>query len=378
MDFSNKKILFCHLHNIDQVGVGIKNKIYAQLQGFKDLGFDVSFLTGINKGIQFNGDKEYVSFLSEVFLRIKRPIIALKKLKGIHFDFIYVRGFGIDPALLWFLRSVKKENTKIIFEFPTFPYDDELRGQGLIKTTYWVIDKISRNYLKRYVDLSTNFNNLDKIYGIKSIPISNCIDVSKIDFTGFEKKENELNLIGVAGLTTYHGFDRVIQGIANYNKGNPNYKVYFHIVGKGEPELAKLKKMVLELNVAESVIFYGELFGRELTEVFREKQIGVGALGMHRKGLVTGSVLKVREYFARGIPVLLSYDDYGLRLSDRFYFLEEGADIPINLINLIIWFEKINFNSKTIRQIAEKSLSWKEELRLVFLSCTNSLKGNSF
>ena len=35
----------------------------------------------------------------------------------------------------------------------------------------------------------------------------------------------------------------------------------------------------------------------------------VGSLGLHRIGLTEASTLKVREYWARGIPFLLSYED---------------------------------------------------------------------
>lgn len=362
MDFSNKKILFCHLHNIDQVGVGIKNKIYAQLQGFKDLGFNVSFLTGINKGIQFNEDKEEVRFSSEVILRIKRPVIALKRMKGIHFDFIYIRGFGIDPALLWFLHSIKNENTKIIFEFPTFPYDDELKGKGTIKTIYWLIDKICRKYLEKYIDLSANFNNLDEIYGIKSIPIANCIDVSKIEYTGFQKRDNELNLIGVAGLTFSHGFDRIIEGIAEYYKEARNVKVYFHIVGKGEPELARLKKIVLEKKLEQFVLFYGELYGSALTEVFRGKQIGVGALGMHRKKMYNGSVLKVREYIARGLPFIVGYDDYGIRNFKELGLIVSSDDTLININDVINWATRLDDSVLNDKKKYLGDLEWSKEL----------------
>lgn len=41
----------------------------------------------------------------------------------------------------------------------------------------------------------------------------------------------ELHLIGVAEVHYWHGFDRLVRGLADYYRNNPEYKVYFHIVG---------------------------------------------------------------------------------------------------------------------------------------------------
>ncbi len=53
----------------------------------------------------------------------------------------------------------------------------------------------------------------------------------------------------------------------------------------------------------------GPKMGIELDQEFQSADLGMGTLGMHRKGLTSGSVLKLREYTARGIPSVIGYDD---------------------------------------------------------------------
>lgn len=43
---------------------------------------------------------------------------------------------------------------------------------------------------------------------------------------------DELHLIGVAEVHYWHGFDRLVRGLAAYYDRGRSYKVYFHIVGE--------------------------------------------------------------------------------------------------------------------------------------------------
>lgn len=67
----------------------------------------------------------------------------------------------------------------------------------------------------------------------------------------------------------------------------------------------------------------GHLAGPQYDRILAEADIGVGTLALHRKGLEEASPLKVREYLAFGLPVIIAYrdsdfpdgdDDFVLRL----------------------------------------------------------------
>jgi len=363
----NNKLLYCHLHNIDNVGKGIKNKIFAQLKGFEDMGYQVTFLTLSNKGININNTIQPFS-RSAVIQRIYGPIKAAKIFDKNQYDVMYVRGFGIDYSLLFFLRQARKKVNKIIFEFPTFPYTHELKGEGFLKNIYYYIDKSCNIKLKKYVDQCVNFDIHKEIFGIPSTPISNAIDIDKIDYIGNNSElfsENKLNILGVASLRFYHGFDRVIKGLSNYYKNSNNVNVHFHVVGDGDPELSKLKSMSSKLNLDKHITFYGRKYDKELTEVFKKANVGVASLGMHRNGLDNGSVLKVREYFSRGLPFLISYNDLHINNYSKFYLKLSPDDSPVDIKKIIEWAFKNPINTNEMRLIAEKEFKWKNQFKKI-------------
>ena len=70
---------------------------------------------------------------------------------------------------------------------------------------------------------------------------------------------HELHLIGVAEVHYWHGFDRLIRGLAEYYCTNPDYKVYFHIVGplSGEREKQEILPVIRDNKLESYVILHG-------------------------------------------------------------------------------------------------------------------------
>ncbi len=71
------------------------------------------------------------------------------------------------------------------------------------------------------------------IFQVPTIQISNGIDAKAISIRQKVAADENIHLIGVATLSFWHGYDRVIEGLHKYYKnGNPNRKeLFFHIVG---------------------------------------------------------------------------------------------------------------------------------------------------
>lgn len=55
--------------------------------------------------------------------------------------------------------------------------------------------------------------------------------------------------------------------------------------------------------------FHGLLAAEEYARLLASADVGVGTLALHRKGLDEASPLKVREYLATGLPVIIGYRD---------------------------------------------------------------------
>lgn len=84
---------------------------------------------------------------------------------------------------------------KIILEIPTYPYDGEkINHTGIKKKKYW-IEKKYRKSLYKYVDRVVTFSEDDEIFGIKTIKISNGIDLETISLIKKESKKMKIKLI---------------------------------------------------------------------------------------------------------------------------------------------------------------------------------------
>jgi hypothetical protein len=174
-----------------------------------------------------------------------------------------------------------------------------------------------------------------------------------------------LNLIGVAGLNYWHGFDRLIEGLNIYYSSNPKRLVYFHIVGDTNNIIGnEYKNLVTKYNLENYVIFYGNKIGDELDEVYEKCQFGIGSLGIHRIGISEVKPLKSREYCARGIPFVYSFKDEDF--DDKSFILKESPnDSPIDINRLIDFYYSNNFNNREIRRFAEENLTWDVQVKRI-------------
>ena len=72
----------------------------------------------------------------------------------------------------------------------------------------------------------------------------------------------------------------------------------FHLVGD-----------VKTVPTSENLILHGKLTSEEIGELAQNCDIGIGTLALHRKGGAEACPLKVREYLALGLPVIIAYND---------------------------------------------------------------------
>jgi glycosyltransferase involved in cell wall biosynthesis len=164
------------------------------------------------------------------------------------------------------------------------------------------------------------------------LTLGNGIDVSSVKkrlsppFLG-----DNLDILCVSSVSYWHGLDRLIKGMAAYD-GETN--IIFHIVGDG-PEVETLHKLSIKHNVENNVIFHGFLIGDALDMMFNICHIAVASLGLHRTGLKQGSVLKAREYCARGIPFIYGITDPDFPEDFNYILRVPADDSPINIYNVI-------------------------------------------
>lgn len=334
-----------YITNLDNWGTGIKNKIDTQINIFKINGFSVEYIV-LKKNIRNN----IVKFLNRII-----PFFSnndYNKLKSIENNsVVYIRHFNFDYKFLSFLKKLRLSASYIILEIPTYPYDWEKKG---ILKLFLYKDRICRKFIHKYIDYIVTYSDDDQIYGIKTINISNFVN----SYSKFNKKlvydYKKINIIAVASLAFWHGYDRMIEGLYQYyQNNNSKVEVYFHLVGDGRI-LKKLRQLVKKYRLSKYVIIYGNKSGEELEQIYNKCNLAVDSLGRHRSKVYYNSSLKGKEYLAKGLPIISGVRTELDGLNLPFYMRVPADDSPINIDDIITFYNSLL--NQGIDQICEKEI----------------------
>lgn len=365
------KALFLIFHGFDPSN-GISKKIHYQVKALKQCGLDIelcSYDVAVDGHRCWKVDDRVIADLGTgIGAKFKRhidysPITQYVKKNKI--GFVYMRSdHNANPFTISMVKSMKREGTKVVMEIPTYPYDQEyviLRMKMDL-----AVDRLFRYSLARQLDGIVTFSNALRIFGKDTIRISNGVDFDSIPLKEHQNDTSkELRLIGVAEIHDWHGYDRLIRGLAEYYRTNPNYKVYFHLIGyfysiTGEEEF---DRMVHKNQVESYVIFHGAKSGKELDELFEQCDFAIGSLGRHRSGITYIKTLKNREYAARGFSFI--YSEMDEDFDAKPYVLKAPADeSPIDINRIIDFYRSLKTTPKDIRA-SIKHLSWSVQMQKV-------------
>lgn len=353
---------------------GISKKIHYQVYALKQCGVDarLCYIEIDKKGVQRRMIDGEILEEFEVGIRgkIKKWInysAILSYIKDNGIDLLYVRSYhNANPFLISAVKKLNKEGVKTVMEIPTYPYDNEYKKHRLKLRA----DQCFRHSLAKQLFKIVTFSNDSNIFGAETINISNGIDFDAIKIRKpIEENPNILNLISVAEIHIWHGFDRLLKGLAEYYKTAQRVEVRYDIVGYGdEQEIAKLKKYVVDNNLGKYVTFHGPQYGDVLDNIFDKTSVGIASLARHRSGITNIKTLKNREYAARGIPFVYSEidDDF----EDKPYIMKVSADeTPINISDVVLFYNKVKTLSPEEIRDSISNLSWKNQMEKVILVC---------
>ena len=359
-------ILFLIFHGFDPNN-GISKKISYQLEAFKANGHEAHLCY-----MDENGSKRRIADETviadygngkrgKILKRTEFGSIVNYAIKN-QIEFVYIRSnHNANPFTIHMVRRMKKAGMKVVMEIPTYPYDQEYFNKSMRRQL--IQDKLFRNLFAKQLDAIVTFSEEDIIFGQQTIRISNGIDFGSVRM----KKEchhpsNELHLIGVAEIHRWHGFDRVIKGLADYYATPKEMKVYFHVVGYffSPVEEAEITEIIKTNHLEPYVILYGKKHGEELDEIFDQCDFGIGSLGRHRVGIDHIKTLKNREYAARGIPFVYSETDTDF--DQRPYVLKVPADeTTVRIEDIIGFYQQLTITPQEIRD-SIANLSWKHQM----------------
>lgn len=368
------RILFLVYHGFSDHS-GISKKIHYQVKGLRENGHDVRLCY---YGFNEKGNK--CRYVDGVVLRDygKGLVAGLRQRVeyGCIYDycvkenieFVYARCFqNASPFLIRFFRKLNKVGIKAVTEIPTYPYDMEFVTFSKMERYELKIDQMFRNRLSKEMSAIVTFSDAEVIFGQRTVRISNGVDFDSIPVHHFRStSDNNIHLIGVAEVHLWHGYDRLMAGIGEYYKQEPNpQNVFFHVVGGVHPYRMKTDfvPIIEKYGIQDKIIFHGQLFGEELTKVFDQCQFAIGSLGRHRTGITVIKTLKNREYATRGIPFIYSEKDSDF--DNQPYVMKAPADeSPINIQSIVDFIGHFSMRSEDIR-CSVKHLSWKIQMQKV-------------
>lgn len=353
-----KRVLIVYrVDKSDLSNSGIVNKLRGQIQGLRVSGCHVDYMIHDAAAIYLNQDRVYEFRSSE--WPIVRKIKFYKYLPVLDgYDIITIR-YGLStPHFIKWLSNTKKSNpkAKVIIDMPTYPYDEEWKGLkgSLVR---WMDDRYNKE-LSKYVDLIIHSGEERSIWGIPTYHMTNgvLLDDHKIAPT---RTSGALNMIAIGKWQYWHGLDRLLQGLSRYNG-----EYHLDIVGEG-PRSATIKAQIKELGMEDRVTWHGTVVGSALRALVDRANLGIGTLGLHRKGVTIDSSLKHRFYCAAGLPFVLSSpdSDFGSHLPYVSYVpLDES---PVDIKELSSFVQRIDYTMiyDQMRTYAMMHLSWTSKMK---------------
>jgi glycosyltransferase involved in cell wall biosynthesis len=366
------RTLFLIFHGFDPSN-GISKKISYQVNALKACGMEIHLCymdetTTKKRMVDNTVIADYGNgTMSKIRKRISFSSIVKYAIEQ-QIQFVYIRSnHNANPFTIKMVREMKQAGMKVVMEIPTYPYDSEYKAQGMSKQIFQ--DKIFRNCLASQLDAIVTFSDYDSIFGQRTIRISNGIDFDSVTMKQtVHDTSKELNLIGVAEIHGWHGFDRLVKGMAAYYSQPQDYIVRFHVVGyfysqEGERDF---RKLIADSKMEEYITLYGKKHGEELDAIFDLCDFGIGSLGRHRVGIDKIKTLKNREYAARGIPFVYSETDSDF--DEKPYVLKVPADeTPVDIHKLITFYRQLSLSAQDIRDSIQ-DLSWKHQMEIVINS----------
>jgi hypothetical protein len=395
-----KKVLY--ISNVEIEGhflPGVINKIKGQEEAFRNAGFEIDLLYPASENkviikkhsgerVLFSGARDVYSsgsFFSKMKQHYQSSWYGSIDFAGCFnqislsgYDAIYLRLFLPGKDLVTFLKKIKSECPQILIllEYPTAHIKKLFESSLVRRVTYWM----NHWRIKKLNDLSDYIITLttDKsLFGKPAIFMANGIALKEIKPVAPPFFDSHLILLGVASdCAFFHGFDKVIKGIAEY-KNETGISVMFRVVTNPlSKNVGELKKLAEGLGAGDKVIFENSKSRTELAGEYEKVHMGIGTLALHRINLDDNYSLKHREYAAFGLPFIMSLGDSHFEQSP-FVMTVERNDEALNIQQVIDFYKGIraaypNY-TYSFRESAEKQITWEIQMKQVFSVINNGL-----
>ncbi|KYD19076.1 glycosyltransferase family protein [Saccharococcus caldoxylosilyticus] len=361
------------VHGTSEKFDGVSRKIINTVLCWNQLGIESKLFIIANKKNKIPPELLKNQFVQIIrynnFIQYYYSDFWLKDLEIWKPDAIYVRGFTLYYSRAFRrLRGklgcviVNEINTNDVVEvknqFKT--YMKKLDLNGVRWTSFYLL---TRNLWFKYIDGCVLLNNeLRKIIpeSIPHIVIGDGINLE--DYPVYGRRNNETKKFNVVFMGTndhpWYGLDKIIYMARFMREFN------FHFIGIGREIIEKYG------SVPPNIKCYGFLERSEYERILKKMDVAIGSLSLHINEMSEGSPLKVREYLAYGLPVIIGFKDTDFFDSTPPFILElpSSSDNVIKNMNKIKNFikesKKLSINRADIAHLDYKI---KEKTRIKFI-----------
>lgn len=360
----------------------LKRKFNGQMNACIQLGYEAWYLEWDGAAFHLvcmnTGEKKHVMNTTQklpkekyyhtlYFIDMYRA--AIKAIGMRAFDKLYIRFLPTFPPAVRFMKLAKKQGITVIQEIPTYLGQGNDDGSVQPSLARRVALKASNAYARlaqRRVDFFTviGVDAGGRLYGKPAMNINNGIDVTAIHLREYQPQEDALHLLLLASMCDWHGYDRMIIALKNY-KGDE--KIILHFAGNdGDGSLAKWQQMAEGM---DNIIFHGGVYGDDLDRLINGMDLGVSSLGLYRIGLQLGTVMKGREYMARGLPFVYAGEDPTIVRDHPHAMQVPNDDTPIDMEEVVAFAKRIRQEkdaAQSMREYARQNMSWEMEFDRIF------------
>lgn len=364
---SLKRLFFYSNINRKDTSVGITKKVSSQIRVFEKSGYQVTYTSYLNDGIEIIENNEVVyskrtKMPSKLFRFLRRYYLLhqvfLYLKQNDKYNVAYLRYHFFDRLFLKVLKLFKKYGTIVVVEAHGWPTKGKITLKSVVPYT---LDSLYEKECARHIDFVAAISSVKNIWGCTTLQMDNGIDCNSISIQEKVTKDEDITIISVSNEFEYHGYPKIIESLYNYKNsgGTRNIKIVF--VGAF---LDSTQKLVVKLDLQQEIVFVGKKSGKELEDLYNQADLGIGALSA-RSGVVHGSSIKTKEYFAKGLPFITAWKEYSIPENYPYVLYLDPFENIVDMNQIIEFYDGIKNDkdmSSNMRKFAEDNYTWEKQL----------------
>ncbi len=342
---------------VDPASNGVIKKVHKAVQNWQRSGHEVCLFLLCSDTSQIQSlfsDIQVVAICDQPpgFLKLNRfrnfSMLAAR-VRDYAPDVVYLR-FGI------FYPGFKRMMSEIPAVVEVNGDDAELRYYGLSTRIYHRLTRKNWfRYAGGFVYVTRELSGFPHMrFRGPAAVIPNGIELADYPAITQGNCQDQPRLVFVGTGTTWHGIDHLIR-LAGLK---PDW--IFDIVGPVDIK-----------DCPDNIKLHGSLQKHEYLNVLRNADVAIGSLAMYRAGIHEACTLKVREYLACALPVILGHRDSDFADVDFILTIPNSADAVDRSMDAIDAFVQKWRGRKVPRELVQHiDAGAKERLRLEFMQRT--------